>query len=120
VRPAHFGSAQWIKNREPVMDVAAKRTAGTDQTAEQWADEFLLSHEDSADLRALGYCIHCGRQGQLRATGRCVYFEPCGHYRAQGELRKMQPYLDKRLAALTPERRAALLALLPQAARPEA
>lgn len=118
VPPENFGTPEWIEWRKPLMDVAAKRTAGTDQTPEQWADDYLLKHEDAADLRALGYCAECGRPGELRAAGRCVYFEPCGHHRAQGDIRKMLPYMERRRATMSPERRAALLALIGREAEP--
>jgi hypothetical protein len=113
VPPSSFGSAEWIADRAPLLELAAKRVPnGTAEQVAQWADEFLWEHADVADLRALGFCAKCGREITLRQVGRCVYSEPCGHYRAQGELARIQAYLTRSLAAMSAERRAAVLRLV--------
>ena len=109
VPPDGYGSDQWVRDREPLLKAAAKRDP---ENPERWADDYLRHHADEADLRALGYCRGCGSPGALRQVGRCVYWSSCDHYRAQGDLRKMQPYLDARRRKMSPERRAALLAMV--------
>ena len=112
VPPDDYGSPEWVRSREPLLDVGAERTAGTDQTAEQWADEYLLKRSDAADLRALGYCGECFRPGGLQKVGHCVYWSACSCYRAHGDVRRMQAFLDKRKAQMSAARRAALLDLV--------
>jgi hypothetical protein len=116
VRPADFGTPAWEEWVEPLVELAKKKfpEASTDEQR-MWADRFLLEASDEGDLRALGYCRHCGGRVTLRQVGHCVYTEPCGHYRAQGELRRMQPYLNQRRNTISAERRAALLALISEA-----
>ncbi|MDB4914084.1 MAG: hypothetical protein JWM95_1728 [Gemmatimonadetes bacterium] len=109
VVPGNFGSAEWEEWLAPLLKIGAKRRP---DDAHGWASDYLRKDDDEADLRALGHCKQCGRGVTLRQVGRCVYTEPCGHYRAQGDIKKMQSYLDRRLAAMSPERRASVLALL--------
>jgi hypothetical protein len=115
VLPEDYGSPEWRETIAAVMDVARKRRP---DDPEGWANEWLRKEYDRGDLRALGFCFDCGRPMTLRQIGCCVYSEPCDHYRAQGQLTRMRPYIAKRLAKITPERRAALLALVTPAEAP--
>lgn len=113
VLPANYGTPEWIEWRAPLVELARKRLPdGSEAEQVQWADDFLRREADRGDLRALGFCGDCGGSIKLCQVGRCVYGEPCGHYRAQGDLPRMQRFLDRSLATITPERRAALLALI--------
>lgn len=109
VPPAGYGTPEWVEQCAPLLDVGAKRRPADPQG---WASDYLREVCDRNDLKALGYCATCGQPITLRQVGRCVYGEPCGHYRAQGELRRIQPYIARNRARLTPERERALLALI--------
>lgn len=109
VPPHGYGSEQWEADLAPLMDVARKKNPDDPRA---WADDFLRRHSDVADLRALGICATCAQHITLRQVGRCVYGAPCGHYRAQGQLSRMTPFIQQRLGRITPERKAALLALV--------
>jgi hypothetical protein len=109
VPPAGYGSAKWIEDCAPLLDVAAKRRP---EDPQGWASDYLREHVDQNDLKALGYCATCGGAITLRQVGRCVYSEPCGHYRAQGDIARIQQFSERARARITPEREAALLALI--------
>lgn len=110
VPPHGYGTEQWERDLAPFMNVARERNPDDPRA---WADEYRRRVSDVADLRALGLCATCGRPIVLRQAGRCVYSVPCGHYRAQGDLSRMQPFIAQRLSRITPDRKAALLAILP-------
>lgn len=109
IPPDNYGTPQWLEWRKPFEEVAAKR-GEADPVA--WADNYLRHDQDAADLRALGRCLVCKAPIMLRQYRRVVVMEPCGHYRAHGELAKMGKFMEGRRVKMTPERRAALLALV--------
>lgn len=111
VPPPEYGTRKWDALVTPMLPVGEKRKA-EGQTAREWAEEHAWRDLDAMDLRALGYCYHCGRPGVLRKIGQCVYFCFCGGFRAYGDVKRMRAFLERRVKAMTPERRAALLALV--------
>lgn len=107
--PEMADQAKWEKDREPFIGLATNR-GEPDPVA--WADNYLRHHYDSADLRALGRCLACRQPITLRQYRRVVVAEPCGHYRAHADLKTLGRFMEHRRVKMTPERRAALLALV--------